>query len=281
MILIADGGSTKTDWIGLKDNEIVLKTQTVGLNPSVLSNEELVNIIINTEEFDSIKEHVSEIFFYGAGCGTPKSVTKIQNILQDFFVNANIKIAEDSLAAVYATTGDNPAIVCILGTGSNSCYFNGESIEEISPSLGYTIMDEASGNYFGKILLRDFYYKKMPKYISENFEVDFNLNPDFVKENLYLKPKPNMYLASFAKFMLEFKDEEYIKKIIKEGFDKFFEYRILPYNKPTETPIYFVGSIAFYFKDILESVAKKYNLTITNVIKRPINKLIDYHISIK
>jgi N-acetylglucosamine kinase-like BadF-type ATPase len=224
-----------------------------------------------------VKETVQEIHFYGAGCGTPKPVEILKNILESIFTNAKIVISEDLLAAVYASSGNSEAIVCILGTGSNSCFYDGENLHVNSPSLGYTIMDEAAGNYFGKILLRDFFYKKMPKAIAEKFKAQFDLDVDVVKFNLYRQQNPNMYLASFAKFMFEFKSEKYIKRIIKKGFQAFFQYRILPFQKDATTPIYFIGSIAFYFKDILDKVASKHDLVITDVIQRPIDNLVQYH----
>ncbi len=278
MILIADGGSTKADWIALDSNkEEVFRTRTLGLNPAVVSDTELRNRIVNMFQLMQVKETVSEIHFYGAGCGTPKPVGILKNILESIFTNAKVVVSEDLLAAVYASSGDAEAIVCILGTGSNSCYFDGENLNVTSASLGYTIMDEAAGNYFGKILLRDFFYKKMPKAIAEKFAAQFELEVDVVKYNLYRQPNPNMYLASFAKFMFEFKKEKYIKRIIKKGIQSFFQYRILPFQKDANTPIYFIGSIAFYFRDILDKVAAKHDLKITDVIQRPIDNLVQYH----
>ena len=278
MILIADGGSTKADWIALdNDSNEVFRVRTLGLNPAVVAQKELANRIINMFQLMDIKEEITEIYFYGAGCGTPKPFAILKKVLQDIFVNAKIFIAEDMLAAVYAASGKEPALVCILGTGSNSCYYNGEQMEMMTASLGYILMDEASGNYFGKKLIVDYYYQKMPKKIAEKFRNEFDLDADHIKKNLYRAPNPNMYLATFAKFMFEFKEEKYIKKIIKKGFQEFFKYRILPYNKTAETPIYFIGSIAFYFRDILEKIAQKNNLVITDVIQRPIDNLLAYH----
>ncbi|MDD7913377.1 N-acetylglucosamine kinase [Polaribacter ponticola] len=278
MILIADGGSTKADWIAIDNNKKeIFRERTLGLNPAVVAEEELHNRIIHMFQLINIKDEVTEIHFYGAGCGTPKPIKILKDVLQKIFVNAKIFISEDMLAAVYAASGKEPAVVCILGTGSNSCYFDGENLFMKSPSLGYIIMDEASGNYFGKLLLREYYYNKMPKSIAEKFENEFNLDADYIKENLYRKVNPNMYLATFAKFMFEFKEEKYIKRIIKRGFQEFFKYRVLPFEKDTQTPLYFIGSIAYYFRDILEKVAKKNNLKITNVIQRPIDSLLEYH----
>ncbi len=278
MILIADGGSTKADWIALDNNKNeVFRVRTLGLNPAVIREEELKNRIINMFQLINIKDEVTEVHFYGAGCGTPKPVQILNKVMQEIFSNAEIHIAEDMLAAVYAASGKEPAIVCILGTGSNSCYYNGTDMEMVAASLGYIIMDEASGNYFGKKLIRDYYYSKMPKNIAAKFSKEYDLEADHIKFNLYKQPNPNMYLATFAKFMFEFKEEKYIKKIIKKGFEEFFKYRVLPYKKDASTPIYFIGSIAHYFGDILERVAKKYDLNISGVIQRPIDNLLDYH----
>ena len=278
MILIADGGSTKADWIALNTNkEEAFRVRTLGLNPAIVPQEELYNRIINMFQLMHVKDEVTEIHFYGAGCCTPKPIEILKTILESIFVNAKVFIAEDMLAAVYAAAGNKPALVCILGTGSNSCYYNGEQMEMMTASLCYILMDEASGNYFGKKLIVDYYYHKMPKKIAEKFQNEFDLDADHIKKNLYRVPNPNMYLATFAKFMFEFKEEKYIKKIIKKGFQEFFKYRILPYNKTAETPIYFIGSIAYYFRDILEKIAHKNNLEITDVIQRPIDNLLEYH----
>ena len=278
MILIADGGSTKVDWIALNsDKKEIFRVRTLGLNPAVTEMTELTNRVINMFQLINIKDEVTEIYFYGAGCGTPKPIKILKNILESIFINAKVLIGEDMLAAVYASSGLNSALVCILGTGSNSCYFDGENLQNRTASLGYTLMDEASGNYFGKKLLRDFYYDKMPNHIAEKFNKQFTLDIDIVKFNLYRQPNPNMYLATFAKFMFDFKDEKYIKKIIKKGFLKFFKYRVMPYKKGAETPIYFIGSIAFYFRDILEKVAIKNKLKIAGIIQRPIDNLVAFH----
>lgn len=278
MILIADGGSTKADWIAInKDKNEEFRVRTLGLNPAIVPEEELHNRIINMFQLINIKDDVEEIHFYGAGCGTPKPVALLRNILQSIFIHAKIYIAEDMLAAVYAATGKEPAMVCILGTGSNSCYFDGETMQMLVPSLGYILMDEASGNYFGKKLIIDYYYNKMPKAIAAKFENEFNLDADYIKKNIYKEPNPNMYLATFAKFMFDFKDEKYIKRIIKKGFQEFFKFRVLPYDINSKTPIYFIGSIAHFFRDILEKVAKKNDLQITDVIQRPIDNLLAYH----
>ncbi len=278
MILIADGGSTKADWIALDEHkEEAFRVRTLGLNPAVVSEEELHNRIINMFQLIQVKNEVTNIYFYGAGCGTPHAQKILHDVMKNIFVNAEVVVEEDMLAAVYAATGKEPAMVAILGTGSNSCYYDGQKMHMRVASLGYVLMDEASGNYFGKRLIRDYYYGLMPKYIVEKFEKDFNLDADVLKKNIYREPNPNMYLASFAQFMFEFKEEKYVRRLMKRGFEKFFRYRILPYELGPETPIYFIGSIAHYFREILDAVAEKNGLKITGVIQRPIDNLIDYH----
>ena len=278
MILIADGGSTKADWIAINGKkEETFRVRTLGLNPAVVPEVELENRIVNMFQLMHVKEEVTEIFFYGAGCGTPIPTAILKNTLETIFVNATVVVAEDLLAAVYAATGKDPAIVCILGTGSNSCYFDGKDLQMLAPSLGYILMDEASGNYFGKKLIVDYFYKKMPNDIRLKFEKEFDLDADQLKKHIYREANPNMFLATFAKFMFDFKEEKYVKRLIKKGFQEFFKYRILPYHLGQETPIYFIGSIAHYFRDVLEKVAAKNNLKITGVIQRPIDNLVAYH----
>mgnify|MGYP000503956594 CR=1 FL=1 len=278
MILIADGGSTKADWIALDENkEQLFKVRTGGLNPAVVPVEVLRARLLEADEFSENLDAVTQIFFYGAGCGTDVATKILKDLFEELFPNAEVVVGEDTLAAVYAAAGNDPAIVCILGTGSNSSYFDGETIQSNAVSLGYIVMDEASGNYFGKRLIRNYFYKVMPPYMAEKFEKEFNLEPDHIKFNLYRQPNPNTYLANFASFMFHYKEDPYVLNLMEDGFDAFFRSRVLPYNKDKSTPIYFIGSIAYYFSDILEKVAAKHDLKITGVIQRPIHNLIEYH----
>ncbi|WP_196890476.1 N-acetylglucosamine kinase [Aureivirga marina] len=278
MILIAEGGSTKVDWIALnEEKEEIFRLRTSGLNPTVFSREIIESRIINDFQLVKDREKVSKVFFYGAGCGTKTPKAVLEEVLLGIFYNASITIADDMLAAVYAAAKGKPSIVCILGTGSNSCYFDGKNIETNAKSLGYILMDEASGNYFGKQLIRDFYYHRMPKEIAEQFSASYNVDADFIKFNLYSQPEPNTYLASFSKFLFEHIENSYVQQLILDGFEEFMMCRILPYTHAHMVPIYFIGSIAHYFKDVLETVANKYNLEISGIIKEPIDELIAYH----
>ncbi len=278
MILIADGGSTKADWIALNGNkEEVFRVRTKGLNPAVVPTEVLRERIMNTYQLYHNKEEVSKVYFYGAGCGTEDASKILTDLFMEIFSSAEIIVEEDLLAAVYAAAGGEPAIVAILGTGSNSCYFDGEEVFSNSVSLGYILMDEASGNYFGKRIIRDYFFDRMPKHMMKKLEKDYNLDPDFIKYNLYRQPNPNTYLATFAKFMFEYKTESYIQDLMRSGYEVFFQCRILPYKKGPEVPIYFIGSIAHYFSKLLDEVAASHGLKIAGIIQRPIDNLLEYH----
>ncbi|WP_299527403.1 BadF/BadG/BcrA/BcrD ATPase family protein [uncultured Lutibacter sp.] len=277
MVLIADGGSTKADWILIdKSGKQIFKTRTEGLNPEILSESLLKNRIQENQDLMSCKENVTHVYFYGAGCGTERLTSFLKSTFESFFVNAKVVVKEDTYAAVYAVTSE-PGIVCILGTGSNSCYFDGENVDARVPSLGYILMDEASGNYFGKKLIRDYYYNKMPKDIAKKFEEQYNLDADTIKRNIYKEENPNAYLAHFAEFILRNERNCYFNKVLHKGMKDFFKNRILPFPESAQLPVHFVGSIAYFAQDIINDVARYHMIKIGNIVRRPIDGLIEYH----
>ncbi|HNP66909.1 MAG TPA: N-acetylglucosamine kinase [Aequorivita sp.] len=278
MTLITDGGSTKCDWVLLDNSgELVFKTATSGLNPTVVLKEELLLRIASNEDLKSVFNSVEILDFYGAGCGTATPRNILKEVLEALFIKAKVNVSEDMEAAVFAVT-TKPGIVCILGTGSNSCYFDGTEIHAPIPALGYILMDEASGNYFGKRLIRDFYYHRMPTEIADEFEKKFNLEADVIKMNLYKKPNPNAYLASFAQFIFTQKEiNPYFYALIKEGISNFIECRILCYEKAHEVPVHFIGSIAHFSEEIIKECFAGHNLKLGNIVQRPIDGLIDYY----
>jgi len=277
MILIADGGSTKADWILLdKSGAQVLKTRTGGLNPAVFDEELMRKRLQENLDLVDYKDKVTNIYFYGAGCGTEKPTLLLKSIFESFFTNAVVEVKEDTYAAAYAVT-TKPGIVCILGTGSNSSYFDGENVETRIPSLGYILMDEASGNYFGKKLLRDYYYGKMPKKTAQLFEEQFNVDADTIKRNVYKEDNPNTYLAHFAEFLLKNERNAYFNKVLHKGMKDFFKNKVLPFKESKNLPIHFVGSIAYFARDIIKDVARFYMLELGNIVRRPIDGLIEYH----
>ena len=278
MILITDGGSTKCDWILLdQKGDVVLKTRTKGLNPAVVPDENIKERILANQDLLPFVTKITVVDFFGAGCGTKTPIRLLTRILSEIFPLATVSVNEDMVAAVYAAT-TKPGIVCILGTGSNSCYFDGTHIHNGIESLGYSLMDEASGNYFGKRLIRDYFYKKMPSQLALEFEKRFNLDPDEIKNHLYKRHIPNMYLASFAEFIFTSTEVNgYFYKLITEGMLKFIEYRILCFKESQNVPIHFIGSIAHFSEDIIKDCMKPYNLELGNIIRRPIDGLIDYY----
>jgi N-acetylglucosamine kinase-like BadF-type ATPase len=284
MILIVDSGSTKCDWIAVNNNgkQVLEKIRTLGLNPAILKENKLIKIIKSSPELMEHKNNVTHIFFYGAGCGTEKPRLALLKILEDIFINAEVDVQEDTWAAVRATINqdDEAAVVCILGTGSNCSYYDGNILHQRVKSLGYTLMDDASGNYYGKELIRDFYFNHMPEVLKVSFNEKYNLDADFIKNNLYKQPNPNAYLASFAEFMFLNKDSEYIKELIKSGLRRFAKNMILQFKNEIEVvPVHFAGSIAFFSEDEIKEVAQEFNFKVGNIVRRPIEGLVAYHIS--
>jgi N-acetylglucosamine kinase-like BadF-type ATPase len=280
MKLLVDSGSTKADWIAIDEaGKVLFTTQSLGLNPEVLSRDEIINRLEDRFDISHNKEQVSNLFFYGAGCGTDRMKNFLSEVFQEYFKNAIVTVHEDTYAAVYATTPKGQkAIVSILGTGSNCSYFDGQVLHQKVQSLGYIAMDDCSGNRFGRHLLRGYYFNKMPKELAQEFETTYNVEPDPVKHNLYKEPNPNAYLATFAKFLIKHKDTEFCRQYIFEEMETFVENYIKQFENYKEVPVHFIGSIAFYLKDELKSVLDKHGIQIGNVLRRPIDGLIEYHV---
>jgi N-acetylglucosamine kinase-like BadF-type ATPase len=280
MRLLVDSGSTKADWIAIdEEGKVLFTTQTLGLNPEILDEDEIIERINDRFDILQNKDKATHLFFYGAGCGTDRMKIMLSQAFQKYFLNAIISVHEDTYAAVYATTPKGEqAIVSILGTGSNCSYFDGKVLHQKVLSLGYIVMDDCSGNVFGKELIRKYYFNKMPKELAVEFEKEYNLDADFIKSKLYKEPNPNAYLATFAKFLIQNKENEFCKKIIFKGMKSFVKNYIRQFDNCNEVPVHFVGSIAFYLKDELQITFDKYGLQLGNVLRRPIDGLIAYHI---
>ena len=280
MRLIVDSGSTKTDWICLNDEgKLVFETQTLGLNPQVLDEHIIEERIINNYDLYQNRKNISHLFFYGAGCGTEPPKKLIKKVFESIFVKASIDVKEDTLAAVYsAATRGEKSIVSIIGTGSNCTYFDGENIHQKITSLGYILMDDSSGNYFGRQLIRDYFFNKMPSDILKKFSDSFDLDPNLVKDKLYKKPNPITYLATFAKFVVENKNNVYCSELIKKGFNLFITNQIEQFPDCKEIPLHFIGSISFYLKDELDECLKNRGMILGNVLKKPIEGLVNYHL---
>jgi len=282
MILIVDSGSTKSDWIAIDKNgkQLLEKLRTKGLNPEILKEEKLKKIIKKNTDLKAHRKEVTHVFFYGAGCGTDRGKELVNNALTEVFTNAIIKVDEDTMAAVYGTISHDTeaAVVCILGTGSNCSYYDGKKLHQRVQSLGYILMDDAAGNYYGKELIRDYYFSNMPVDIKIAFGSKFNLEADYIKYNIYKQPNPNAYLANFAEFMFLNKDSEYIVELIKKGLRIFVKNYIMQYKEEIKTvPVHFAGSIAYFSQDQIKEVAKEMGFTVGNFERRPIEGLVAFH----
>ena len=282
MILIVDSGSTKSDWIAVDSNgkQLLEKLRTKGLNPEILTQKKLKKTIKNNKELKANRNIVTHVYFYGAGCGTDRGKKLIYNALTEVFVNATIKVEEDTMAAVYGTISrvDEAAVVCILGTGSNCSYYDGKKLHQQVQSLGYILMDDASGNYYGKQLVRDYYFNHMPEDVKVAFGSKYNLEADYIKYNIYKQPFPNAYLANFAEFMFLNKDSDYILELIKKGIRVFVKNYIMQYKEELKTvPVHFAGSIAFFSQEQIIEVAGDMGFKVGNIVRRPIDGLVAFH----
>ncbi|HUH46811.1 MAG TPA: hypothetical protein VLZ54_06640 [Arenibacter sp.] len=279
MILIVDSGATKSDWIALDaKGEQLFMTQTLGLSPEVLTRPVIEDRLANNFELSQNREKVTHLYFYGAGCGTDRMKIFLKDIFKVFFPNAEADVKEDTYAAIYATTRiGQQAIVCILGTGSNCSYYDGEQLFQKVASLGYIPMDDGSGNFFGRKLIRDFYFNKIPKDLATKFENEYNLDADVIKENLYKQPNPNTYLATFARFIVENKNHPYCRGVIDKGFQQFINNYIMQFDLATKVPISFVGSIAYYLRDELSTVLERNDMVVGVIRQRPIEGLVEFH----
>ena len=279
MKLLVDSGSTKADWIAIDDaGKVLFTSQTLGLNPEVLDKDQIITRLDDRFDILHNKNSVTHLYFYGAGCGTERMRNFLTKVFEEYFVKAHISVQEDTYAAVYATTPKNEkAIVSILGTGSNCSYFDGHVLHQKVQSLGYIAMDDCSGNRFGRTLIRRYYFNKMPSELAVLFEAEYNLDADVIKHNLYKEANPNAYLATFAKFLIQHKEHEFCQKIIKSAMQEFVDNYITQYENCHEVPVHFIGSIAFYLKEELQVVLEENNIKIGNVLRRPIDGLIQYH----
>lgn len=278
MILISDSGSTKADWVLVKDDQSRENFNSIGFNPFFHNEKFIVDELRRQNIFNHLSEKVEKIFFYGAGCSSKERNQVVRNGLQIIFPKAEILIDHDLLASAYSVYSGEPNIACILGTGSNSCFFDGKNIYEEVPALAYILGDEGSGSYFGKILLKKFLYHQLPKKITQTLEDEYHLTKEIIFENVYKKPNANVYLASFFRIMVKHKEEDFVTSIVRLGMKDFMENHILCYKNYGNVNSNFVGSIGFYFEDILREVAEGLGIGVGKVIKQPINGLVDYHL---
>ena len=274
--LIADSGATKTAWCLLEgQKKKTLFTQ--GLSPYFLKGDQIEQIV-GLELKSKLKGvEPDEIFFYGTGCSNPGNVKIVKKALQNLFSKSAITVTHDLMGAAKALCGDQKGVACILGTGSNSCYYNGKRIVKNSPGLGFILGDEGAGSYLGKKVIQYYLYNTFDPDLMDRFNAKYNTNAVEILEAVYKMPLPNRYLAGFVPFLVENRGHFMIENIIEDSFNDFFFHHVYKYKESWTMPINFIGSVAFGFKDVLKEMCNTYELQLGKVLKSPMDGLIKYH----
>lgn len=281
MILLADSGSTKTSWALLNKHARVASCSTQGYSPSHQSAEtmeQLMRMELSPEILKAGENKALKIYYYGTGCSTEAKKNAVKKAIQNIFKTPDVKVEHDLLAAAIALCGDKPGIACILGTGSNSCYYNGEEIIENVPSLAYMFGDHGSGFYIGKRLLQDYFDDKIPAKLKEFLSKKPEFEREYILEQVYKKPMPQRFVASYTKTVSAYLQEDYMREMVKDCFRDFFVMQVEKYSNHKELPVSFVGSIAFHFKELLLETLAERDLQAGIFLKEPMEGLIEYHL---
>ena len=278
MILIADSGSTKTYWaLVLEDGKKRKIIQTQGLNPYFTPPDKMREILHHELANNLAGANVTHIYFYGAGCSTETNNRLIHDHLQRFFIEAQIEIFHDILGAARALFGREQGIACILGTGCNSCFYDGEEVFTKVPSLGYLFGDEGAGSYLGKKLLGGYFKDELPEQIKTAFDERYNFSLEDILHALYVDPFPNRFLASFSLFLKDHTEDPYIHDLIYSSFNAFIEAHIIRYDHYSSYPVGFIGSIACQYQEILHETAASKGIKVSKILKEPVEGLVEYH----
>ena len=274
--IIADSGATKCQWTMVSSNK---KTTfaTVGISPYFLSAAQIQAIVEKTFKNKIKLDSVNAVYFYGTGLSNPQNVTELKKALKAVFTKASFDIQTDLVAAARATCQNKKGVACILGTGSNTGFYNGKKITKNSPGLGYVLGDEGSGAYLGKKVIQYYLYKTYDEDLMSRFEKKFATSKDEILNNVYKEATPNRYLAKFTEFLVENRGHYMIENIIEDGLNDFFYAHINKMNEAWLYPIHFVGSVAFGFKDIIKQLALSYEIELGSIVKSPMQGLITYH----
>ncbi|UPK68928.1 N-acetylglucosamine kinase [Chitinophaga filiformis] len=275
--LIADSGSTKADWCLLGAGEAA-RYQTSGISPYFL-NAEQIQALLEKELLPQLPPDVQidEIHYYGTGCLQRKSVELVETALQAVWPVASFEVNHDLMGAARGLCGKEPGVASILGTGSNSCFFDGTTIKKNNPGLGYVLGDEGSGAFLGKKLLQYYLYNSFDEELKSRFDAQYNTNHEEILENVYRRPFPNRYLAGFAKFLGENRGHFIIENILEDSLNEFFFNHIYKYSESWTHPLHFTGSIAWNFRDILEELCELYELQLGRILRSPMEGLVAYH----
>ncbi|RZK63552.1 MAG: N-acetylglucosamine kinase [Pedobacter sp.] len=276
MLVVADGGSSITDRVLLSSDNEIISFESRGINPFFLSEKEILKVLNSIPVFQEQTEEIKEVHFFGAGCNSPDKRELVSNALSLKFTSAFVNVESDLLGTAFATCGNSPGLSCILGTGSNISYFDGNQLFEGLHGLGYIFDDEASGTYFGKKLITDYLYGKMPEELAGLFGAKYEVNKELVIKNIYQKSLPNFYLASHIQFLAEHIKHPYCHSIVEQSLDDYITTHVLAYDNYQSFRCHFVGPTAFYFKEILEQLCIKHQVNLGKIIEKPINDLFKY-----
>ncbi len=275
-ILIADSGSTKTQWCLLEGTKKKM-ISTQGISPYFLNDVSLAAILQKELLPKTGNRIVDEIYFYGTGCSNPINISLVKRGLKKLYSQASISVQHDLLGAAKGLCGNEKGIACILGTGSNSCFYNGKRIVKNSPGLGYVLGDEGSGTHLGKKILQHFMYNTFDAELMDKFKAKYTEDTAEILDNVYKKEMANRYLASFVPFLIENRGHYMIENIIEDCINDFFFNHIYKYRESWTLPINFVGSVAYGFKDVLKQMCSDFELKLGIVLKDPMDGLIKYH----
>lgn len=277
--LIADSGSTKCDWVVIDEKGTTLNEfHTMGFNPYFHHSDLVENKMRESEGAMAVASEVSKVYFYGAGSSSEPLCKVIRDGLERVFTNAEVHVGHDLDGAAFSTFDGQPAITCIIGTGSNSCYFDGDVTSEKVPALAYILGDEASGSWFGKRLLALHLYHKLDPIVEQDFIQTFNFSKDDIVNRVYKEPNANVFLASFMTFLGRHQEVPQVISLLEEGFQAFVDVHIKCYDNFSEVPVHFVGSVAYHFQNVLRHVCEREGIEVGQIIKRPIDGLANYHI---
>ncbi len=277
MLLVADSGSSKTDWVLRKSKGRYLEMKSLGYNPVYIGAPEIIKDIQNSLRGEFEFTSVREVWFYGAGCSSIERSSIVKSALSVVFPSAKIRIRHDVLGAARAGLGHEKGIAGILGTGANACFYDGREILKGLPSYGYLFGDEGSGAYLGKVLVNDFLKDKLPEGLSRKFKMVFDLDKDALIEKIYASPKPNRVLASFSPFYSDFRGRDWVEKNLYIAFQTYFDAFIKPLEQEEKYPLSMVGSIAYHFKDVFQEVAEERGIEVKEILKVPVQNLMRYH----
>lgn len=276
-LLLAESGSTKTDWCLLRPDSRIIRFKTPGINPYLQTPESITHMLSEELSWNREKHRPDAITFYGAGAGNTANQKILQDALQHFFGVEKIGVQSDMMAAAHALCGDEKGVVCILGTGSNSCYYDGKKIARQQASLGYVAGDEGSGNYMGKRVLQYYAYHTFDDELRAHFEMLYGSDLSKMLHHIYREPFPNRYLAGFVQLLTENRGHFMVENIVEDCLNDFFHHHILKYRESWKQAIHFTGSIAWVFKDVIENLCHQYELELGAIAQSPMEGLIRYH----